>query len=163
MKLDKLIQDHIAESFRDPRQKHLHREFEKSYEVKGNTRTRPVQFLRPQVYCYAYPEYFSELPASQPASEFITAKITNSGGAASTNTIVQLTRFHESDPPSIERQRISLQPGQTKELKFEFSALAGTRSSRYSLACYDPLHDPVTPKAIVDSALINGLQNALYL
>ncbi len=58
----------------------------KSYLVKGRRRTRPLQFLRPELYCSAY-----QTAGIGDGAPTIVVSITNAGGEPSDNTVVNLT------------------------------------------------------------------------
>ena len=160
--MDKTLQKHLKETFSSAAGKRLKRPFTRTYMVKDKRRKRPLQFLRPQLYCYAYPHYFSSVPSSQPASETITVRVVNAGGAASNNAIVQLTGHVPNEKPYTHTRRLHLQAGEGRNETFSFSAIEKTRF--YQLACFDPLHDPVTPAAITQLASVSRssiLNNAI--
>lgn len=112
-----------------------------TYSYRGRPRTRDLQFVRPRLYCYGFPQHFSSMPASQPMYETIFARVTNAGAGTSYNTVVKLITTGGQNATGTTKQTITLQPGETRELTFSMSSMEGVH--RYQLVCFDPLHDPV--------------------
>jgi hypothetical protein len=111
------------------------------YSHRGRPGTRDLQFVRPRLYCYGFPQHFSSMPASQPMQETIFARVTNAGAGTSYNTVVKLITTEQNNVTGSGKQTITLQAGETRDLTFSMSSIE--RVHRYQLVCFDPLHDPV--------------------
>lgn len=164
--MNKIIQEHLQNTFASQTSNQLRRPFSETYWYKNQRRERPLQFLRPELYCYAYPRYSTTEPSSQPKIEYITARIVNAGGAPSTNTVIQMVGYEEGErirPGSrFTTRRVRLQAGQAHTETFAFSTIERMRF--YQLVCFDPLHDPVTQMAITQMQPVsrdNILSNAV--
>lgn len=112
------------------------KDISKEYVVKGRRRRRTLQFLRPELYAYAY-----QIEGSGNGSPIVVVSITNAGGAPSDNTVVKLFLPNGR----VLKQRTSVQSGQTKTVVFEWSGslLPADKVSTYHLLCFDPLNDPI--------------------
>lgn len=140
--MDRATLKRITALLRGREARRLRRPVTRSYTVKGRRRRRPRSHLRPRLLCTAFPEHFTTMPASQPMSETVTVRVTNAGSGASHHSVVKLiaTGSNPHDGWS-QKERLTLQAGQQKELTFGFSAVE--KSRRYQILVFDPLHDPV--------------------
>lgn len=126
------------------RQRQNRKNIRKSYLVKGSRRIRPLQFLRPELYAYAY-----QIEGIGDGSPTIVVSITNAGGAPSDNTVVKLFLPNRK----VLKKRTSVQAGQTKTVAFEWSGspLPTGKVSAYHLLCFDPLNDPISGRLTTEA------------
>ena len=134
----------------------------------GRTATRPQAVLRPRLFMSAWPERSTSPQGPLPGgyvgrlSSTLLVTVVNRGNGPAHNAVVLAMAPHLGTSYAERREAITLQPGQSREVRFQLPIVAyliGTTPGLVQLRAFDPLKDPIT--SMTSQAVGVGVGNLL--